>query len=132
MLRLRRIAAILLVSLWLPALLHCRLEAAGVLFGAACCEATHGIEESPADACADDACGVAEGEFTSPANVGQSASAPVLYDCLGGIVGVSLRLPLAAPPDTGVIEAEAAPPEISRSWIFVSRAAPSPRAPSLA
>ena len=131
-LRLRRIGVLLLLGLWLPALLHCRLEAAGILFGESCCETTHSSEEAPTESCADDACDVAEGEFTSLSAALHSASAPVLFLCLLQAAIISPALALAPPLGTGVREADAAPPEIARSWAFDSRAALSPRAPSLA
>ncbi|WP_414662790.1 hypothetical protein [Horticoccus sp. 23ND18S-11] len=127
----RRIAAILLLALWLPALLHCRLEAAGVLFGAGCCDDDHASAAASPESCEGDSCGVAEGEFTSPSSTVIAASAPVLHACL---LDVALAWPapdVSPPPLEGIVEADSAPPEVVRTWVFVSRAAPSPRAPSL-
>lgn len=127
----RRIAAFLFVALWLPALLHCRLEAAGVLFNSECCDSSHRPAAKAAAACVDDACDVAEGEFTKPASTAAPAPAPVLCTCLICLEIAPPELALTPPLLTGVAEASAAPPEVQRSWVFVARAALSPRAPSL-
>ena len=129
----RRIAAILLLALWLPALLHCRLEAAGVLFGAGCCDDDHASAPAPAssESCESDSCGVAEGEFMSPSSTVSVASAPVLHACLLDVEWTWPAPAVSPPPLDGIVEADSAPPEIVRTWVFVSRAAPSPRAPSL-
>jgi hypothetical protein len=127
----RRIAAILLMALWLPALLHCRLEAAGLAFGAECCDDAHGSPAADSEPCADDSCDVAEGDFTKPTSSSLAAPAPILCTCLIFPAIISSPIALSPPPVTGVAESAAAPPEIARSWVFVSRAALPPRAPSL-
>jgi len=128
----RRIAACLLLALWLPALLHCRLEAAGLALGSECCNETHAPTAATKDSCADDACGVAEGEFTSPSSSTLVAPAPVLCTCWLAADILVPPLALAPPPAPSLDERLAAPPEISRRWMFVTRAAPAPRAPALA
>lgn len=125
----RRLAALLLLSLWLPALLHCRLEAAGFAVGTECCDSTHGPEtpaKTPTE-CGDDACDVAEGEFTKSSAAG--APAPALCACLLCCVD-PVRAPVSAPPTGGISDLAAAPPEVARTWHFVARAAPAPRAPA--
>jgi len=124
----RRIAPLLLLALWLPAALHCRLEAAGLMPDANCCTETH--HEVPADKCADDACDVAEGEFTKPSSSTLAAPAPALGACLLCFTLVSPPLELTPPP-RAVSDSVAAPPEIACTWLFVERAAPAPRAPAV-
>lgn len=127
MLLARRIAILLLLALWLPAALHCRLEAAGLMPDANCCTETH--HDAPADSCADDACEVAEGEFTKPSSSTLAAPAPALCACLLCFTQISPPLELT-PPVRAVSDLAAAPPEIARTWHFVARAAPAPRAPA--
>lgn len=128
----RRIAALLLVAVWLPALLHCRLEAAGLFLGAECCSETHAPAPTSAETCADDSCEVAEGEFTPPSSSSLAAPAPLLCACLFCSDVIAPTLAVTPPPVTGLDEVDASPPEITRTWVFVTRAALSPRAPSLA
>jgi len=127
MLLARRIATLLLLALWLPAALHCRLEAAGLMPDANCC--TESPHEVPADKCADDACDVAEGEFTKPSSSSLFAPAPALRACLLCFTLVSPPLELTRPP-RAVSDLAAAPLEIACTWHFVERAAPAPRAPA--
>lgn len=126
----RRIAALLLLALWLPALLHCRLEAAGVLFGTGCCDEDHASAPATPESCDSDSCGVAEGEFTAPSSTAVAASAPVLHACLLDLELAWTAFPLSPPPPEGIVEAAAAPREFIRTWAFVVRAAPPPRAPA--
>lgn len=125
----RRLFVLLLLAAWLPAVMHCDLEAAGVAFATECCE-----RASAADGghCAPGRCEVAESEFTAPSDSDLSAPAPTLCACLLCCLAVP-DLPAhdaAAPVALG--ESTAAPPELNVRWAFVSRAAQPPRAPSLA
>ena len=127
----RSIIAALLLAVWLPATLHCAMEAAGLDDWFGCHEAAH----NDADHCADDACHAIEGLISKPDAQPLKISAPLavaLPD--SGIFAFvqlcpSLLLASLHPPDNGVIETGAAPPEIARTWHFVVRAAPPSRAP---
>lgn len=118
-----KLFASLLVALWLPATLHCDLEAAGVDF------LTHEDHASSPcrDTCVDDSCHAIEGtsftkELTTPRVLPP--------DALGVIVL------LLAPPPT-IAEAPPALPRraspewlaLHRTWSFVLRAALPARAP---
>lgn len=129
----RRIVVLVIAALWLPAMLHCRLEAAGILFAADCCDAAQKPALPAADhgehGCASDSCETAEGDFTSP-------SAFVLKVPLPGTGANLLFTPvapppaeLAPPPATGVVEATTAPPDLIRPWVLDAPGAFSPRAP---
>ncbi len=125
--RLRLSAVLLLLSLWLPAQLHCRLEAAGLIPAEACCATDTGLPAT--ETCGDDLCGTVEGEFQIPAKL--DFPAPVLVPCAGlfSICAPVQAMPAKDSPDPGVSEFSAAPHEVSRGWVFVERAAPAPRAP---
>ena len=122
--RLYKLAALLLVALWLPATLHCAFESAGV---------TRGDHHSSScqDMCKDDACHAIEGvSFTKAANALRALPPPVssLYLCL---------LNLLPPPvlvDQFAASTAGDPPEIQaldHTWQFARRAAPLSRAPAL-
>jgi hypothetical protein len=128
---LRRFAAFALLTLWVPALLHCRLEAAGMLFAEDCCESSsrsHAATKAPTG-CVDDACETAEGEFTKPTANDVGVTAPVLLPALVWDLLVATTL-FDGPPCGVIAPTSTAPPEIRRTWTFVTRAAPTPRAPS--
>ena len=128
--RLRPLIAILLLALWLPATLHCALEAAGCLRAEECCD---GHTDS---ACTRDACDTLETGFVKPAAL-HVVLPPFFPDTAARLLDAFCPLLLAPtalllPPDTGVTGTVAAPPEVARTWHFLVRAAPAPRAPSLA
>ena len=128
--RLRFIFALLLATLWLPATLHCQLEAAGLEIIFVCHDHDHDTAHdqvapvSSADHCADDACHALEGAalkaFTSVKLVGDAT------------LFVLAHLPV--PPETPAAglspERSDAPQELSRCWQFTTRAAPPSRAPT--
>jgi len=126
----RRISALLLLALWLPAMLHCRLEAAGLFQLSDCCS-TSACTPQPAagQGCADDSCDVAEGDFTAPASFVLKAPSCDPFSVL--LLPPALLLPAAliSAPVTGVIEATTAPPELTLPWVLVTRGPLSPRAP---
>ncbi len=126
----RRIAALLLLALWLPAMLHCRLEAAGLFHASDCCSTTPcAPQPAAAQGCADDSCDVAEGEFTAPASFVLKAPSYAPFASL--LLPPALLLPAALipAPVTGVVEATTAPPELTLPWVLVTRSPLSPRAP---
>lgn len=125
----RRIFVLLLLAAWLPAVLHCDLEAAGFAFATECCEST---KSSEVNHCAPGRCEVAESEFTAPSDSSTPVLAPTLCGCLLCCLSVPDLHPLGSTAPVGLDESAAAPPELNPRWAFVSRAALSPRAPSAA
>ncbi len=119
---LRRFIALAVLALWLPATLHCSLEAAGVDNIFRCLDDDHEVTN--------DTCDLIENGTIKPALNTAVLAAPVLTFSLLSHLLPPPVLPLL-PPAAGVTEAVAAPREIRRTWHFVARAAPSPRAPSL-
>ena len=125
--RLLSFIACLLAVLWLPATVHCELDAAGLLLH------EHGSESTDTDcatACEIDNCAVVEdGEFKNATHVAKAA-APVLALCVTQIVVVpaaseATELFASVSPDTSD-----SPPELARTWQFISRTALLPGAPS--
>jgi hypothetical protein len=128
---LRRFIAVALLALWLPATMHCDLEAAGFdeLFHCAADHHSSGENEAPADATRD-ACDIIEGSaFKLAAN---SALLPPPFLCAHflafAVPPVALDL---TPPPSGLGDRILAPPEVARTWHFTARAALPARAPSL-
>jgi len=125
--RLRFIVGWLLLALWLPASLHCSLEAAG-WFGMedashapdACCQASH--------QCSDDVCATIEGWLLhAEGSVLTALMLAVLFFCCLSIV---LALPRRMAPAVAAGGWEWPPDGVAR-WQFVRRAACWPRAPGL-
>ncbi len=127
--RIRILFALLLALVWLPATVHCGLDAAGLFAHAdSCC--SDGDEHLPHQSkCGADGCDVVE-------NGG--------YQVTGGYVKIptplwqeNLLTLIASVPalieesELVAVEAVESPPEMKRTWHIVSRAALSPRAPSL-
>ncbi len=123
--RLFTFVACLLAVLWLPATLHCGLEAAGFL--------GHDHEEVPAEndcahACFNDSCAAVEdGAYKRSAGL-VKLEAPVLTLWLAGWVERARAPEWIAPlsPDT-----TDSPPELARTWQFTARTALLPGAPSV-
>lgn len=120
---LRRLIALAVLAVWLPATLHCALEAAGLDAWFGC----HEEAAHDADHCTDDACHAIEGFAYKPdaAAVRVPPPAPALLCHCLLCLAPSLALP-ATEPATPAPE----PPALARSWQFVRRAAPPARAPS--
>lgn len=120
----RSFITLLLLALWLPATLHCDLEAAAAQFLAQDAHATDLCQ----DDCRDDACETVEGVSFTKNTDGLRALPPP--ECL-----LLARLVCAPVPDeTGVESTIVDPPEVQlldRTWSFVRRAAPLSRAPSV-
>jgi hypothetical protein len=121
----RRFAALLLLVLWLPATLHCALEAGSPFDSAAtCCPGKSAAVGD--DHCADDNCVVLESHLVRPADDNLVMPAPVAlaaFSCLIAFPPETIIVPTVAPERTHC------PPELARTWQFVARAALSPRAP---
>lgn len=123
--RLSTFAAWLLVALWLPATLHCDLEAADVHF------LTHDDHHSPTDhgtgtgsdyhVLKDTAFTASTPSLKVPLPSGSLAVVPaaVFCDCDGWAEPV--LSPARQPP----------PPALKVAWQFITRAAPPARAPAL-
>lgn len=122
MCKLRPFFAVLLLALWLPATLHCALEAAGCLRAADCCD------EQADGGCTRDSCDTLEAGFVKSASL-QVALPSFSADAASQLDSLTRRPPL--PPVKGVTGTVAAPPEVARTWRFAVRAAPLPGAPSL-
>ena len=126
----RMILALTLALLWLPATVHCGLEAAGLLEHVeTCCHDEHPSETDSAPAhCGTGNCGVVESGDYQPAHNLLKVSAPVAVLCFSNLIEL---VPVAViDPVIEASEEAESPPEIRRTWHFVERAAPSPRAPS--
>lgn len=120
---LRRIVALAVLAVWLPATLHCALEAAGLDEWFGCHEeAAHDTSH-----CTDDACHAVEGLAYKPdvAPVKVPPPAPALLCHCLLCLAPSFALPATEPPT-----APPEPPALVRSWQFARRAAPPARAPS--
>lgn len=126
----RRLTVYLLVTLWLPALLHCRLEAAGMLFESECCGAAPRAALPAADhGCADDSCEVIEGEFTAPTSFTLKAPDAAAEADLISTALVAPGLASSAPTGAGGGAAYNAPPDLTRAWPLIVPGASCPRAP---
>lgn len=125
---LRIITALVLALLWLPATLHCGLEAAGVIaMTDSCCG--HDDSGAAQSGCAADSCHLVEGGEYQSQGIVVKVAAPALQDyavCLLTIAPV-----LVPEPEIAVAETVESPREITRTWHFVSRAALPPGAPFL-
>lgn len=123
MAHLRRIAALLLVALWLPATLHCDLEAAGLENWFSC----HDEVAHAADHCADDLCHPLEDSVYKSDTAPLKVPAPVLtlaadfsaIALVPSALAATRLLPVYAP----------SPPDFPRPWPFLERAALPARAP---
>ncbi|MBI5689299.1 MAG: hypothetical protein HZC55_04325 [Verrucomicrobia bacterium] len=124
----RRLATLVLLACWLPALLHCRLEAAGFLSDLECCQAGPGPTVPIADhGCVDDACDVVEGEFTTSSPV--TLKAPGLCAGWGDLIPATPGASLPPLEKSGVAPATAAPPDLVHPLCLFAPAPLSPQAP---
>jgi len=122
--RVRRFIALMLLALWLPATLHCDLEAAGVKGVLGCHD--HDVPCNPH--CTVDACHSIEGlsyQFDSSLTKAPQPSFILPVPPLALVAPT-----LVTVPREGKIEPAVAPPEVARTWHFVMRAAPPARAPA--
>lgn len=127
--RLRQLACLLLVALWVPATAHCDFEAIGFdeIFH---CSTDH--HTPSADAKSSDTCEVVESGWIKRAPSEIDLTIPtatcICLICAGTPLSLSSRD--VAPPSLN--EHGAAPPELVRTWQFIFRAALPARAPSFA
>jgi hypothetical protein len=112
--------------LWLPAAAHCQIEA---LTGQALfpCDSVQQAAGSPCSDCAGGACCPVEKSQYQSGQLRVSLPAPVLFSVL--MVAVLPADPATAPESaSGVLTA--APPQLLKTWHFLSRTALPVRAPS--
>lgn len=130
--RLRRLLALALLALWLPATLHCDLEAAGLDELFHCVTDHHSADRDQAapSAAHHDACDVVESDTFQPAANTAILPPPSLCAVLLCFVLPPPALALNPPP-SGLTDRLVAPREVARTWHFVARAALPARAPSL-
>lgn len=129
MFRLTKLAALLVVALWLPATLHCALESADVAF------LTHENHEhhhdAPTDEHNDDGDAAHAIEYTAYTASAPSLRAPLPSDALSAVIA-ALAWSCAANIEPPLSPARhAPPPELRVAWQFLFRAAPPARAPAL-
>lgn len=127
MTRFTKIAALLLVALWLPATLHCELETLpGFEFLSSCCGGDDAAQ--PPSGCQDDSCGAVESGLC------KIEDNPTITVGLPALLVLAAWDFIAQPPDHSRAQtspASPAPPELPRVWRFSCRAALPPRAPSI-
>jgi hypothetical protein len=123
--RFGRVLLFTLLALWLPATLHCKLEAAGV-FAEHCTDAG----SSGDTGCTDDACPTIEDALYKDSAAKLMVAAPA--EChVGDVCAPLLALDrLAVEPALSPIR-HVPPLELRVAWQFLTRAAPPARAPSL-
>jgi hypothetical protein len=126
--RFRVFAAWLVALLWLPASLHCGLDAADLLNTADACCQHEPAPANEANPCSLGVCGVVESGNYQPAQNSLKVSAPSAVLLVFAAFGLA---PILAPePEQDVFPMIESPPEMRRTWHLVARAALSPRAPS--
>jgi hypothetical protein len=126
MLRFGRVLLLALLALWLPATLHCRLEAAG--FFDSHCEGEQ-TAAAAGDDCADDVCPTIEQGLYKDSSATFKVAAPA--ECHIPACCAHLLVPepvIVASPLSPVRHAP--PSELTVRWQFIARAAPPARAPS--
>lgn len=129
--RISTFVALLLLALWLPATLHGSLETAGILAPHTDCHHSGNCDSENQDAnCHSESHGsIDEGSYKpSFANANVKAPAPILsvlttLNDLTEITPQTIIVGMISPARTD------APPELAPTWQFITRAAPSPRAP---
>lgn len=125
MIRFGRLLLFALLALWLPATMHCRLEAAG--FFAAHDDCAEQLASEGSD-CKDDACPTVEDALFKESSAALAVSAPAecfLPDGFAPAIERVAAAGLTLSPFRGT-----APPEVAVTWQFVERTAPPARAPS--
>lgn len=126
MLRLTKFVAVLLVALWLPATLHCRLEGLGLGALFSCAD---DAAKTTSTGCTDDGCqSLEDGQFALSKTRIDPAVLPLLT-----CICVQCFLHVAPPEAAPEIFADRADdtPAWPRPWQFARRAALPARAPDL-
>lgn len=123
-----RLMALLLAALWLPQTMHCQLARLGFTSEPSSCCDEHSCSNSSCD-CQSDVCkSIEAGHYDlSKGSISVPLEAQVWIKTSGTADWWPDLKPAASSPVT-----TGDPPELPRIWQFVFRAAPSPRAPSIA
>jgi len=124
--RLLRLLSLLLFTVWLPVTQHCGLEAAGLT--AAQCS----TECSLGQPCTKDGCAVVERASYTSGTDAIKVPTPDLNACACFLCSHLVNLETATVSAILPGESFARPRDWVLTWHFVRRAAPAPRAPSLA
>lgn len=122
---LRRIAALVLIAVWLPAVLHCRIEG---FLGMNCC-AEQTASQSSKQSCEGDICDALEAGVIKSSTDQITVAPPQLCACLICAALAPEFLPVLESSAVATIQETSAPPEIIHSWHFLSRTALPARAP---
>lgn len=132
MVLIRKIAALLLVALWLPTAQHCILEAAGLLAEQENHAAHQSCCSSVGGACDSEICNLIESGNYHLTTALVTLPAPVMTECACLLYprDVQILFEAMAMPEEPCASFER-PRDCSPTWQFVQRAAPSPRSPSL-
>ncbi len=122
-------ASFLLLAVWLPATMHCRLESAGLIV-------PH-HEECEDDAgggtatdCKDDACPTVEETLIKDTSADIAVSAPADCACAFCLAALVRACEGCTEPSLSPAR-HPPPPGLTVGWQFLARAAPPVRAPSL-
>ena len=127
--RLRRSLVWLLAVLWLPAILHCEIDQAGLFASPpGCCEHDEQHQAADDDAACDETCAVFDLGLGKVRDAALSLPAPPLLD-LADWLRPAAKPDAAAAPSL-LSRATDSPPELSRTWQFSARTALPARAPS--
>jgi hypothetical protein len=126
----RTVLVLTLATLWVAAGEHCRLEMLSGFEFLSCCHHEE-RDRTPAHHehdCGDDGCTAVEQGFYKQARPQPSLPKPLL-----GLVTWLIPLPDENPAGRLCcpVSVASSPPELSRVWLFLQRAAPAPRAPSV-
>lgn len=120
-----KVMAVFLALLWVPVSSHCMLENAELIHRDLCCQPDLGHEHSHGHDAADGNCQVESRQITVQKQ--DLSKESLLLALLKAVEFSSVETaPVSIIRSDGV-----APPEFSPTWQFVSRAAVSPRAPSV-
>jgi len=120
-----KVMAVVLALLWVPVTSHCLLEEAGLIHHNACCQSSLGEDHSHGHDAADGCCQVESRQLAAQKH--DVLKAVVLVTFLTASVFSTVDQPVVS----SILGEGVAPPELSPTWQFVSRAAVSPRAPSV-
>lgn len=118
--RVKRVLAMALLAMWLPATSLCLLENAGLISKNDDCPAGQASESSPC-------CALASATYKMIERPARAIPPPAL------VIAWFVDPPQLVLPPTlfAVTESGVSPPELPQSWQFSSRAALMPRAPSV-
>ena len=119
--------ALMLALAWAPLMSHCQLESASDLAFLRCAPDAQPPASVPGHCDGPSCCAVESGKYQAPSHqqiVPVFALALLSFDFVADS-GNSL------PPQVTLDLPATAPPELSKAWQFISRAAPPCRAPSL-